>query len=199
MVTKYVIIGFYWRLYENARCKKHGVYTEEDAYVCKDEKYSGGIALKCKKCVHEWRVKRYAENRQQAILDAAIWKKANRERVNKQVSQDKIDNPEKYKKWNEDYYERNKKDINTRAICGYHGLDIQSYEEMIKEQNNQCAICGKIETRKFKGKPMRLCVDHNHETGKIRGLLCHDCNTGLGKFLDSPDLLTKAAIYLMES
>ena len=65
-------------------------------------------------------------------------------------------------------------------------------------QNNKCAICDKEETRKLKGTLMRLCLDHNHVTGKIRALLCHDCNSGLGKFYDSPDLLTKAAIYLMD-
>lgn len=180
-------------------CKKHGKYYEDEAYITKTSKYSGGISLKCKKCAHEKRVIHYAKNREKAIKDAATWKKENRKRVIELVQKDRINNPEKYKKWRDEYYERNKKDINTRAICRYHGLDIQSYEAMIKAQDNKCAVCGKTETRKFRGKDMRLCVDHDHVTGKIRGLLCHDCNTGLGKFLDSPDLLTKAAIYLMES
>ena len=41
-----------------------------------------------------------------------------------------------------------------------------------------------------------LCIDHDHTTGKVRGMLCHDCNTSLGKFRDNPDILRKAADYL---
>jgi len=43
---------------------------------------------------------------------------------------------------------------------------------------------------------LKLLIDHDHETGKIRGLLCHRCNTGLGFFLDNPHFLTNAAFYL---
>lgn len=89
--------------------------------------------------------------------------------------------------------------MNTKAICKSHNFDVQDYEEMFKAQNSRCAICEKHETRTFKGKTMRLCLDHDHETGKIRALLCHDCNTGLGKFRDNIDLLTRAAIYLMDN
>ena len=70
---------------------------------------------------------------------------------------------------------------------------------MFEAQGHKCAICDKMETRKMKGVIMRLCVDHDHKTGRIRGLLCHDCNSGLGKFHDSSDLLTLAAMYIMES
>lgn len=179
----------------NTHCSIHGELNEKNAYKSIEE---GRLRFKCKLCMAVWRKDRYANMREQAIQDAAKWKRENRERVNKQVAQDKINNPEKYDKWRKDYYERNNKEINTRAICRYHGLEVESYEAMFEAQNNQCAICGKEETRKLKGTVMRLCVDHDHRTGKIRALLCHDCNSGLGKFYDSPDLLTKAAIYLMD-
>lgn len=183
-----------------SKCKKHGLYTENEAYICKTKNpnYKDGIYLRCKKCCHEKRIKQYQKTRSKAIAYSAQWKKDNRERINKQVAQDKINNPEKYEKWRKAYYERNAKDINTRAIARYHELDVPSYEAMFKAQDNQCAICCKEETRKLRGKVMRLCVDHDHKTGKIRALLCHDCNSGLGKFYDSPDLLSKAAIYLMD-
>jgi len=64
---------------------------------------------------------------------------------------------------------------------------------MLKEQGGGCAICG--ETKPLKGKNY-LCVDHCHETGEVRGILCHACNTGLGKFKDSPELLHTAINYL---
>ena len=179
----------------STHCKIHGDLNEENAYKCVE---NGKVRFRCRPCSSVVRKAQYANNRDQAILDAAKWKRENRKRVNELAAQDRINNPEKYEKWRKDYYERNAKTINKRSICRYHGLEIKTYEQMFENQNNQCAICGKEETRKSKGKLMRLCIDHNHETGKIRALLCHDCNSGLGKFYDSPDLLTKAAIYLMD-
>jgi hypothetical protein len=66
---------------------------------------------------------------------------------------------------------------------------ITSLEErlMISTQESKCKICDKTE---------KLCVDHCHTTRKIRGLLCHSCNLGIGKFRDSPLLLRKAADYI---
>lgn len=179
----------------NSHCSKHGNLNEENAYKSIEE---GRIRFKCKICAAVWRKERYASQREKAIADAAKWKRENRERVRELSAKDRLNNPEKYDKWRKDYYERNSKDINTRAIARYHNLDVPAYEEMFKAQDNRCAICGKEETRKSRGKVMRLCVDHDHSTGKIRALLCHDCNSGLGKFYDSADLLTKAAIYLMD-
>lgn len=177
------------------KCRKHGQLDSENSYKGSEK---DNFRLRCKICAHEKRVIRYSQTRNKSIADAARWKKENRERVIELAARDRLNNPEKYEKWRKDYYQRNSKNINTRAICRYHGIDVPSYQSMIEAQNNQCAICGKEETRKLKGNVMRLCVDHNHRTGKIRALLCHDCNSGLGKFYDSPDLLTKAAVYLMD-
>jgi hypothetical protein len=66
------------------------------------------------------------------------------------------------------------------------------YAKLLVEQNNSCAICG-IEATELK---RELSVDHNHETNKIRGLLCHHCNIGLGNFRDSTTLLSVAIEYL---
>lgn len=62
-------------------------------------------------------------------------------------------------------------------------------EDIIKElkKNNTCAICSK---------KVKLNVDHDHVTGKVRGLLCQNCNLGLGRFMDNPNLLEKAVQYL---
>ena len=66
------------------------------------------------------------------------------------------------------------------------------YAKLLVEQNNCCAICG-IEATEMK---RELSVDHNHETNKIRGLLCDRCNIGLGNFRDSTTLLSVAIEYL---
>lgn len=77
-------------------------------------------------------------------------------------------------------------------------LTVAQRTEMEVKQNNLCAVCNKSETvLDFQtGKVKRLSVDHNHTTGEIRGLLCSQCNLGLGHLDDSFDLLLKAAKYL---
>lgn len=69
---------------------------------------------------------------------------------------------------------------------------VEEYDKLLEEQDNGCAICGKVEN----SNGTRLCVDHCHSTGKIRGLLCNHCNTALGKFRDDIELLNKAIDYL---
>lgn len=68
----------------------------------------------------------------------------------------------------------------------------EEYESLLIVQNFGCAICG----AKSNKNGSRLCVDHCHTTGNIRGLLCHDCNTSLGKFNDDIVLLKQAISYL---
>lgn len=76
-----------------------------------------------------------------------------------------------------------------------HGITRNDYERMFTEQEGRCAICGGTESRK--GKRHAFQVDHNHSTGVVRGLLCFECNVGLGKFKDSPVMLNRAAEYLI--
>ena len=74
----------------------------------------------------------------------------------------------------------------------YYGITIDEYNLLYKKQNRGCAICSVPTGSNDK----RLSVDHNHQTGEVRGLLCDDCNIGLGKFKDNPNLLAKAINYL---
>ena len=74
-----------------------------------------------------------------------------------------------------------------------YGLSLKQYDQMLAMQDGRCAICGNPPEGRV------LCVDHSHETGKVRGLLCHHCNTALGMCKDDPGLLRKAAEYLEES
>jgi hypothetical protein len=66
-------------------------------------------------------------------------------------------------------------------------LTLIEYNKLIEKQNGKCAICGKI---------TKLGVDHNHITGKIRGLLCPTCNSALGLFYDNKLILLNAIKYL---
>ena len=70
------------------------------------------------------------------------------------------------------------------------GLTLEDYGRMFETQDGVCAICGKPPKTKS------LNVDHNHETGVIRGLLCGGCNSFLGRVQDDPDKLITAAGYV---
>lgn len=71
------------------------------------------------------------------------------------------------------------------------------FEILMKKQNGKCAICGARQGhRSCRGKVCRLAVDHDHQTGKVRGLLCNNCNRGLGRFHDSAEIVESALRYL---
>lgn len=76
-----------------------------------------------------------------------------------------------------------------RHLRSDFGINIKTYNSMLEEQKSKCAICGG-------GEGEVLYVDHDHKTGKVRGLLCHRCNTALGRMKDNPSLLEKAIFYI---
>jgi len=76
--------------------------------------------------------------------------------------------------------------------CAY-GITTTDYEKMLQDQSGSCALCPEVPGDK------PLCIDHDHASGKIRGLLCDRCNRGLGYFRDSVVSLRKAADYIERS
>lgn len=86
-----------------------------------------------------------------------------------------------------------KKDQRLRSTFGISRAD---FLEMLAIQSNRCAICGHSDTSDRNFFPL---VDHCHKTGKIRGLLCMNCNQGLGKFKDNYNNLLGAAMYLQRN
>lgn len=77
-------------------------------------------------------------------------------------------------------------------------LSPEDYHSMLADQGGGCAICGQQESfvAAKTGKPRRFAIDHDHETGRIRGLLCTRCNLALGSFCDDPARLQNAIDYL---
>ena len=72
-----------------------------------------------------------------------------------------------------------------------YGLSEKEWIEMLEVQKNLCAICRTKQPGKV------LCIDHDHKTGAVRGLLCGNCNVGLGNFKDNTKILKSAISYLM--
>lgn len=90
------------------------------------------------------------------------------------------------KGWRED----NKQKSREYKLKRRYGIDLEDYNRLLKQQKGKCAICKEVP------KKDHLCVDHNHKTLAVRGLLCNNCNTALGMFQDDPLLIKRAADYL---
>lgn len=89
-----------------------------------------------------------------------------------------------------DYYESRKRKARDRALRKKFGITIDDYESLLALQNNVCAICGKIDKSKS------LAVDHDHNTGQVRSLLCSRCNPAVGFLLEDFDLIEKVLEYV---
>ncbi len=132
----------------------------------KDPRHSTGLHQRCSECEKSEALARYHANPVHHQKKTQAWRKANPERV--AGSQRKL------------------------ALKRY-GLSEGDFDRLLRAQSFVCAICG---TDQPGGIRKRFHVDHNHATGKVRGLLCGKCNLGLGLFNDSLDLLEKAAAYI---
>lgn len=123
---------------------------------------------------------------------------------------------ERIKKYKHNYFQENKEKIYERVkkkqkeqrehdyqlygmdryhIKSKYGLSIDDYEKMLSSQNYKCLICG-CDISNRQNNPH---IDHNHETNKIRGILCGNCNMGLGHFKDNLDILKNAIKYLEDT
>jgi hypothetical protein len=109
------------------------------------------------------------------------WNKDNIEKVRKYQALWKSQNPEKMENFS----------LSSHLRRSYN-IDIEGYKRLLSEQDDGCAICGTKKCRTG----YRLAIDHDHMTGKIRGLLCQSCNIGIGGLKDDIELLKKALKYL---
>lgn len=130
----------------------------------------------CVNCTKENSIKRFENG------NAKEWVQKNREKVN-------ASNRKKYNSLSSE----EKRKRNRKQQISLYGLTVEQYDAMLERQNHVCAICGKSEKSTSKGV---LSIDHNHTTGKVRGLLCDSCNRGLGYFYDNASFLHNAIDYL---
>lgn len=149
-----------------------------------------------------------AEAKERAKKTRKIRDARNREKLNEQMREYRKKNPEIIKAIKQRQWQNNKESIGSRnkawrdsnknvtknqKLRAQYGITLDDYHCMLVAQNNCCALCGKeFGDTQF----TRPAVDHCHNTGKVRGLLHGQCNTGLGFFNDDIDLLLKAAEYL---
>lgn len=127
----------------------------------------GALGTHCKKCRKEY---------------ARQYRLRNIKRVQEWNRQYRKQHREKLLEYDREHYRQNRKERRNSKLENEFGITLNQYNQMLKEQNSVCAICGSPEIvidRRI-GKPRTLSVDHNHNTNKVRGLLCQKCNTMLG-------------------
>lgn len=186
------------------KCKKHGLISEADTMIekikwtTKEGEKKEGTQLRCRICKREKDIRWSKIHREERIEYSKKWKRENRDHYNEWVRKDRLKNPDKYKKWAKISRERAGNMRVLKESLSLRKISIEEYNKMFESQNGRCAICNEIETRKSRkeGNICRLTIDHCHKTDKVRGLLCHECNTGLGKFKDNIELLLNAMAYL---
>lgn len=116
------------------------------------------------------------KNRQRVADSMKKWRQKNREKINAYQRQ----NRHKYRTYHRRFWLNRK-----------YGIALGDFNAMLLAQGMLCALC-----RKSCATGEALCVDHSHETGKVRGLLCRKCNTGIGLFYEDPRLLRRAEAYI---
>ena len=158
-------------------CKHCKVLKALDEFYT-DRKARDGRRPECKACYLTSHAARYRENPRPAIERAQRWR---------------LENPARYQARMQEYAESGKKKISDRKsyLKRKYGLTLEQYDAMLEAQGGVCAIC-----RRPRPEERTLHVDHDHDTGAIRGLLCFTCNNALGDFRDEPALFHAAAEYL---
>ena len=92
------------------------------------------------------------------------------------------------------------KTMRDNSLMAKYGINTEQFEAIASSQNNVCSICGRKEVARHKGgRLQRLSVDHCHDSGIVRGLLCRKCNTAIAAFDDDIDVLASAISYLRNS
>jgi hypothetical protein len=133
----------------------------------------------CKDCFRAKARERYPQVREQAIERARRWREENIDRFRENQRRRRSDPAVKAKERN-DHLRRK------------FGLSQDDYERMLARQDSGCAIC-----KRPPSPTASLHVDHDHETGRVRALLCVSCNNALGSFQEDPEIVRRARSYLL--
>jgi hypothetical protein len=134
-----------------------------------------GRRFECKSCHKAKQQRWYAENRDHAIAQVKRWQQTNKDHLHA---------------YRREYRQRRKAEERDAYLRRTFGITQADYDALLERQGGGCAICGKPPGK------ISLHVDHDHETGEIRGLLCVGCNNALGQFHDDPALLYRAIDYV---
>jgi hypothetical protein len=187
-------------------CKVHGELAQEYIIVEPNKSSKRGYTLRCRHCKNDKDARYKQTHRKELVQRNTVYKANNRDIVNTWERENRKRNPEKYKKYEENYIKKHGRiRIRKMEVARLHGLTIEQYDSLFDEQNHKCKICGLEETRKgSSGDVAPLCVDHCHKCRdkghlgllNVRALLCAKCNLMIGYAEDKIETLKSAIAYL---
>jgi len=157
-------------------CSKCGQIKPETEFY-KSKTLNDGLSPWCKECHKK---------------SAREWHKVHPEKSKTNKTEYRKNHREQERERSGKWYKNNPDKARNGHLKRRYGIDQPTYLTLLASQGGKCAICGTAES----GGHGVWHIDHDHETGKIRGLLCHGCNTALGGFGDNPDRLLAAVDYL---
>ncbi len=184
------------------KCKNEFPATEEFFYKLIHGKFN--LVSQCKKCMTQcsrnWdkenkdKLKKYRKNYYKNNKNKYRLTQNQKEELSARRKEYRINNPTYKDK------ECFTKDRRNQTLKRYNTTE-KEVTELLKRQGGVCAICRKVETRKRKydGKIFDFCIDHCHETSKVRGLLCSKCNAMIGQCKNNPEILLSGIKYLRKN
>lgn len=158
----------------------------------KDSSRKDGLHKTCNTCNAAIQRNWYNKNKEKARKNACERYHKNKEEINKKRKIDRQLNPNKYKNINKRNYDPSKRKEQSWKKAGILDMTIEKYNEILESQNHKCAVCNKPSSFFKKA----LGVDHNHITGKYRGILCDNCNRALGYLKESEEIIINLLNYV---
>jgi len=139
----------------------------------------------------------YRKNNKEIVKESnRKWAENNRDKVNAKQKRYTQKHSEVIKKKQYEWYRNNKEKVKEFSLLRKYNLSLEQYRKMLDTQEHKCLLC-KISAKDTASK--YLVVDHCHNTGKIRGLLCNPCNTAIGLLKENIETIKNVIQYLTES
>lgn len=172
-------------------CTKCKIEKKEKEFY-KDKRSTDNLYPHCKKC-HYIKTEIYRKTDKSIAQRRKHQTSEEYKEYRRKYKKEYLKNPLHRKKENERMKEYRKTSANKNTVLKrLYGISFEEYSKLLLKQNYKCAICDIDEVEYGK----KLVVDHNHKTGKVRGLLCRNCNVGIGLLQDNKELLKKASLYV---
>jgi hypothetical protein len=183
----------YYQEHKTKIKKQHKKYYQEhkEQVATRNKKYYQEHKDNMNKKSHEY----HKEHKKEEKEYHKKYRQENHEHIVAHSKNYRQENKEKIVMHRKEYNDAHKKERKEYRIKATFGLTLSEYNKIYISQKGCCAIC-KIPESEIKGRWKSLCADHNHKTGKVRGLLCPKCNTAIGFFQDDSKIVKEVLFYL---
>ena len=178
-----------------ASCKECDAARVKAAYVPRPHQrrrgpFTGDEMKTCRRCGESKPLREFSLSRKETETQNAVYR-----------SDCKVCCSERAMQWFRDNPERQYDSRRAHSLRAFYGITVAEYDALLARQGGGCAICGNDEPAEHgrTGKKFKLSVDHDHATGRVRGLLCQRCNRAIGLLGDDPVLLQRAIGYLAQA